>query len=422
MKTQRYARSAALRRRATTLIPGGFHLSGRPLLGADDAPLYFERGSGGRIRDVDGHEYVDFIMAYGPYLLGYAHPEVDAAVAAQAGRGGLLSLNHPMHLDFMEALLKRFPQSRMGAFFRTGSEATTAALRIARRVTGRRLVARCGYHGWHDWCLPDADFVPDGLGSQVHGFDARDPGSLRTLLESRPGAFAAVILASEMIHPPDRAAIVALMQAARAHGALFVMDEVKTGIRAPNWSMQAWYGVEADITTLSKALGNGWPIAATIGRREIMEQAAGMHLSATYHGDTTAMAAAMATMDIIERDRVQERVRVLGERLIAGLNAAAMRHGVPAEAYGEPMAAMPFLRFVDPDPAVNAALSRFVYASAMREGILLHPRHLWFVCAAHTEDDIDRSVDVVDRAMGAARDAVARDCGAEAPAVQLVTK
>jgi glutamate-1-semialdehyde 2,1-aminomutase len=179
------------------------------------------------------------------------------------------------------------------------------------------------------------------------------------------------------------------------------MDEVKTGFRAPGGSMQVSYGVAPDMTTLSKALGNGWPIGAVIGPRAVLAHAAGMHLSATYHGDTAAMAAALATLEIIERDGVQETVWALGQRLIEGLNGAARRHRFPAEAYGEPIPPMPFLRFTHPDPARNEQLKELVYARVMAEGVLLHPRHMWFVSTAHRAADIDRAVETVDAAMHA---------------------
>jgi glutamate-1-semialdehyde 2,1-aminomutase len=394
-----YAASQALFRRAKALIPGGIHLSGRPLIDPERSPLYFERGEGARIWDADGNEYIDFVMAYGPFLLGYAHPEVDRAAIAQLSRGNLLSLNHSLHLTFMEALLERFSGMEMGVFLKTGSEATTAAVRIARRATGRKKIARCGYHGWHDWCLPEADFVPDGLCDQVFVYEAARPASLTALLEAHPDEFAAVILAPEMIHPPDRAKIVSLMEASRRHGAIFIMDEIKTGFSARGGSMQAYYGVNADMITLSKALGNGWPIAAVLGSRAVMDHAAGMHISATYHGDTAPMAAALATLAVIDREEVEETVWTLGQRLIDGLGEAARRNGIPARAYGEPIPPMPFLQFTHPDPRKTEELKAQVYAEAMRKGILLHPRHLWFTSSAHTAADIDRTVEIMDGAM-----------------------
>lgn len=401
----RYGRSRALFERAKALIPGGHHLSGRPLLDPALAPLYMARGRGARVWDADGHEYVDFFMAFGPFLLGYAHPEVDRAALEQLARGGLLSMNHPLHLDFIERLVARFPGAEMGLFFKTGSEATTAALRVARRATGRRRVVRCGYHGWHDWCLPLEDFVPSGLGEQVLELRPVEPAGLQALFEAAPGEIAAVILAPEMVLPPERETFRRLMEITRRGGAVFVMDEVKTAFRIAPGSVQERLGLVPDLTTVSKALGNGWPIAAVVGGRAVMEAGAGMHCSATFHGDTASMAAALAVLDILDRRDpfdVQRHVWRLGERLIEGLREIADRRGVPAEAYGEPYPPMPFLRFTHPDPGVNDAVRTAFYAAVYERGVLFHPRHLWFVSAAHTDADIDRALDASDQAMAEA--------------------
>lgn len=399
----RYARSQDLYRRAQEIIPGGIHLSGRCLLDPSNSPLYMQSGRGCRVRDVDGHEYIDLFMAFGPFLLGYAHEEVDAAAIARLAQGPLLSMNHPFHLTFIEALLARFPGAEMGAFFRTGSEATTAALRIARRATGRRVVARCGYHGWHDWCLPLETWVPEGIDRQVLEFRAQDPSTLQALFDAHPGAIAAVIVAPEMVIPTDAEVFRRLADVTRAGGAVFIMDEVKTAFRTPPGSIQQRVGVVPDVTAVSKALGNGWPVAAVVGSRAVMEHGAGMHYSATYHGDTAAMAAALTTLAVIDRERVAEHVWRLGERLIDGLNAIARAHDVPALAYGEPLPPMPFLRFTHPDAAAREATSAAFYAAAYARGVLLHPRHMWFVSLAHTDQDIARVLDVCDDAMAAAR-------------------
>jgi glutamate-1-semialdehyde 2,1-aminomutase len=400
LNPDRYRASQALLQRARTVIPGGIQLNGgKPLIDAARSPLYFERSRGSRIWDADGNEYVDFIMAYGPFVLGYGHPEVEAAATRQLARGSLMSMNQPLHVRFVESLLERFANAEMGAFFKTGSEATTAAVRVARRATGRRKIARCGYHGWHDWCVPDADFVPAELEGQVLSYDAMRPSTLTAIFDEYPKQVAAVILAPEMIHPPCRETVVALMAAARRDGALFIMDEVKTGVRAPGGSMQAYYGVKPDLTTLSKALGNGWPVAAVIGTRAAMSHGADVLLSATYHGESASMAAAIATLDIVEREGARETIDALGRRLIDGLNEAARRNDIPAVAYGEPIPAMPFLRFTDADPAENARLLTAVYERVLADGILLHPRHLWYISTAHTEAEIDRAVETVDRAM-----------------------
>lgn len=395
----RYRRSTELYQRACSVIPGGIHLSGRPLVDPDTTPMYFERGQGCRLWDADGNEYLDYLMAFGTQILGYAHPAVDGAVAEQSKRGQLLSMNHRVHVEFIEALLPLFPGAEMGVFFRTGSEATSAAVRIARRCTGRKRIARCGYHGWHDWCLPREDFVPSGLDAQVPEFSAREPATLRAIFQAFPGEIAAVILAPEMVTPFDASLFHELMRITHLNGALFIMDEVKTGIRiAPN-SVAERVGIVPDMITVSKALGNGWPIAATLGRREVMQAGAGLHFSATYHGDTTAMAAAHATLAVVRSEGVQSRLEQLGKMLIFGLNSQAREFGIPAEAYGEPLPAMPFFRFTHPDPSLNTLLTRLFFRQVLAHGIFLHPRHMWFLSHAHREQDLERTLEVTRRVL-----------------------
>jgi glutamate-1-semialdehyde 2,1-aminomutase len=402
MQSLSFDRSRALFERAGRIIPGSVHVGGAPLFPPGQAPIYFERGEGCRIWDVDGNEYTDYIMAYGAILLGYANREVDAAAFEQVRRGKLLSLNHPLHLQFMEAVLARFPAAEMGFFMKTGSEATTAAVRMARRFTGRRKVVRCGFHGWHDWCFPDDGSGPAGLAEQVLRLTDIGAEGLERILSANREQVAAVIVAPEMVLPLARKPLQEMIDVAHRHGALFILDEVKTACRAPGGSVQCHLDIAPDITTLSKGLANGWPMSAVIGRAEVMRAGQGIHLSATYHGDSAAVAAALACLGIIDREDVPAYVERLGQRLIDGLNAVVARHGAPARAYPEPIAAMPFLAFTHPDQAANEALRSAFYGAMFEQGILLHPRHLWYTTLAHTGDDIDRTVAAADQAMAQA--------------------
>jgi len=402
----RYATSRDLHARAGRIIPGAGHLSGKPLVDPETTPLYFERARGCRIWDVDGHEYIDYLMAFGAYLIGYAHAEIDAAAERQGRQGRLLSLNHPLHVAFIEGLLPLFPGAEMGMFFKTGSEATTAALRIARRMTGRRRVVRCGYHGWHDWCLPTEDFVPAGLDEQVLELRPVEAQALAPLFDAFPGEIAAVIIAPEMVLPHDPAVFHALLATTHAHGALLIMDEVKTGMRIAPGSISERVGLVPDMLTVSKAIGNGWPVAALLGRREVMQAGAGMHLSATFHGDVAAMAAAQATVAWTKAHDVQGHVDRMGKLLIDGLNAMTEELGLPAEAYGEPLPAMPFFRFVHPQREKNAALTRVFFQQVLAGGVLLHPRHMWFVSHSHTSVDVEQTLAVARAALRHAAAAV----------------
>ena len=401
-----FARSHAIFRAAHDVLPGGVPAGGTPLLSNGKAPLYFERGSGCHIWDVDGNEYVDYILAYGAVLLGYANPEVDAAASREVANGMLLSMNHPLHGRFLEAVLRRFPAADMGYFMKTGSEATTAAVRLARRYTGRRKIVRCGFHGWHDWCFPDDGSTPAGIAEQVLPLHDITAHGLERLLSQNIDQIAAVIVAPEMVMPLDREAINSLIETAHAHGALFILDEIKTGFRTLSGSVQTYLNVHPDITTLSKALGNGWPVSTVIGRKEIMQAGQGIHLSATYHGDTTGMAAALANLAVLDRENVASHVWQLGTRLIDGLNVIAKRHRVPARAYGEPVPSMPFMAFIHADQDINNKLIDAFYTRMFQLGVLLHPRHLWYISFAHTEGDIDTTLACADRAMSETRAAV----------------
>ena len=404
MTEERYTASREWLARAARVIPGAHHLSGRVLTTPERSPMYLERGRGCRVTDVDGHEYIDFVMAFGAFLLGYADPEVDAAARAELEHGSLLSMNRPQHVLFAEALVERFAGADMAVLLKTGSEATTAALRIARRATGRRRVARAGYHGWHDWCLPLDPSVPAGLDAQVLEFDSNAPQSLEALFDAHPGEIAAVILAPEMVLPPTREVFQAIQDITHRHGAVFILDEVKTAFRTAPGSVQARLGLTPDLTTVSKGLSNGWPVAAVVGRRDVMRSAAGMHLSATYHGDTAAMAAALATLRIVEERGVADHVWALGQQLIHGLNAIACDLELPAMSYGEPFPPMPFLRFEHPDAETNDALRTAFYEAMLERGVLLHPRHMWFISFAHRRSDIDTTLDHARSAMKVARE------------------
>ncbi len=403
MTEERYTSSRNWLARAERVIPGAHHLSGRTLTSPERSPMYFVRGRGCRITDADGNEYIDYLMAYGAFLLGYADPDVDAAAAAELAQGSLLSMNRPQHVQFAEALVERFAGADMAVLLKTGSEATTAALRIARRASGRRRIVRAGYHGWHDWCLPLDASVPAGLDAQVLEFDANAPHSLEAVFAAHPGEIAAVILAPEMVSPATREAFQAIQDITHRHGAIFVLDEVKTAFRTAPGSVQARFGLRPDLTTVSKGLSNGWPVAAVVGRRDVMRAAAGMHLSATYHGDTAAMAAARATLRIVEERGVAEHVWRLGQRLIDGLNAIARELDVPAASYGEPFPPMPFLKFAHPHPGTNDALRTAFFEAILARGVLLHPRHMWFISHAHQPADIDTTLEHAHVAMKVAR-------------------
>nr|WP_316204416.1 aminotransferase class III-fold pyridoxal phosphate-dependent enzyme [Bradyrhizobium sp. SZCCHNS3051] len=404
-----YPASEAAYDKASRVIPGGHHLAGRPWLTGGRAPLFFARGKGCVITDVDGRTYRDFGMALGPAILGYADDSVDAAVAACLADANVLTLNTPLPTRFAEAVLAWLPAAEMALPFKSGSDATTAALRIARRYTGRRKVAVAGYVGWHDWCLAGADYVPVLEDGQVLRFDANAPDTLECALRYGGNDVAAVILAAEEVRGASRQTFVELMELAHRWGAVFILDEIKTGIRTVPGTLQQRLGLAPDLTTLSKALGNGYSVAAVAGRREVMSAADGLHLSGTFHCEAVGLTAALATLQRLSDRAILHQIWKLGERMIDGLNVICQARGVPAFAAAEPLPPMPMLRFAGwPEHRLAPLRERF-FEELYRHGVLCNPRHVWFISAAHTAADINAALDAAEQSMNAAmRETVSR--------------
>ena len=330
--------------------------------------MYFARGRGCRITDVDGHEYIDFLMAFGAFLLGYADPEVDAAARQELEQGSLLSMNRPQHVLFAEALVERFAGADMAVLLKTGSEATTAALRIARRATGRSLVARAGYHGWHDWCLPLDPSVPAGLDAQVSRVrPATIPGRSSSAFDVHPGEIAAVILAPEMVLPPRQEIFQAIQDVTHRRGALFVLDEVKTAFRQRRGPSRPGSGSRP---THHREQGADQRLADSpvVGRRRRHARAAGS-ISRDVPRRHRREAAALTTLRLVEERPRRDHVWALGQRLIDGLNAIARDLDVPAWTTASPSTTDAVLRFEHPHTETNDALRTAFYEAILERGV-----------------------------------------------------
>ena len=364
-------------------------------------PQYFERASGPWVWDVDENRYLDFVLGYGPVILGHAHPEVQEAVASQLALGTCASpLWHPRQVELTALLTEIIPSAEMAYLMRTGSDATTAAVRLARIFTGRPKVVRWGYNGWHDWCAPRLEGVPASTQSETLTFRYNDLDSLRAVLQANPGQVAAVIMMSYEYDAPADGFLNGVKALAHEHGALFVLDEMRSGFRIALGGAQAVYGVEPDLSTFSKAMSNGYPISAVTGRADVLMCLGETHMSSTYYGNPAEMAAAIATIGILRDTDALDRVGRLSARFTEGLRRVVAGTGLPADVIGLPIS--PFLAFRQ--DAADARV-RF-YAEVIRGGILLHPNHQWFLSAAHTDDQVDEALEVCE---AAARRAVAAE-------------
>ena len=311
--------SAALLERARKVIPGAI-----PGIRSPDNfvpgsyPTLLAGGKAGRITDVDGNEYVDLLLGYGPIILGHAEPAVDEAAFECARRGFCLNLPQPLMIELAERLAELVPCAEQALFFKTGSDATTAAVRIARAHTGRQLILRCGYHGWHDWCLEEDPGVPLGAEPTVLSFTYNAADELAEQMRVNSGRVAGIVMTpighdfDAQIEPPEPGFLEEVRRLADEHGAVLIFDEVRTGFRVAPGGAQELYGVTPDLTALGKALANGYPITSLVGKRAIMESAEETFISSTYFPNGMEMAAALQTLSMLIAEQALAQVREHG--------------------------------------------------------------------------------------------------------------
>jgi len=315
------ARSRSLWARARQLIPGGTQTlakgPGQHVEGV--APMYLARGRGARVWDVDGNEYLDMTMAVGPLSLGYADPVVDEAIRAQLADGITFSLMHPLEVEVAELIRDAVPGAERVRFSKTGADATSAAIRVARAFTDRERVACCGYHGWHDWYIATTDRgagIPATTRELVSTFDYNDLDSVRAAVDVDT---ACVILEPTVVQPPDPGFLDGVRRICDEHGALLVFDEMWTGFRLALGGAQQAFGVRADLACYSKAIANGMPLSVLAGRADVMQKLErDVFFYTTFGGEALSLAAAAATIPELRRREVPQTLAARGRTLRDG--------------------------------------------------------------------------------------------------------
>ena len=288
------------------------------------SPLFIQRGIGSRVWDVDGNEYVDFINSLAAVTLGYRDPDVDSAVAAQLKEGVIFSLPHPIETQVAEKIVELVPCAEMVRFGKNGSDATAGAVRLARAFTGRDHVAVCGYHGWQDWYIgstPRNRGVPAATRALTHTWSYNDLGSLEKVFQAFPQDIAAVMLEPMNLVEPKPGFLQAVKDLAHKYGALLIFDETITGFRYAIGGAQEVFGVTPDLATFGKGLANGYPVAAIAGRADVMRLMEEIFFSFTFGGEALSLAAALATMQKLEREPVIQTICSQGEVIIEQLQS-----------------------------------------------------------------------------------------------------
>lgn len=381
----RYRESARLLEHALGLIPTGtqtFSKSGL-MFPRGHAPAFLREGHGGRVTDVDGNEYVDLMAALLAVMLGYRDPDVDAAIRAQLERGISFSLATELEPALAERLVERIPCAEMARFAKNGTDATSAAIRVARAATGRDRVVSVGYHGWQDWYVATTTRdkgVPAAVSALTHAVAFNDVTALERVLDEYTGEVAAVIL--EPVTPaaePEPGYLERVRGLADAYGAVLVFDEIISGCRLHRGGAQAYYGVTPDLACLGKALGNGMPLSALVGRRELMGEFEHVFLSGTFGGEALSLAAAIAVLDKIDREPVIETLWQTGRTLRTGMRERIAAHALDEVTDIRGPAPFQSLHFADHPHAQRAAIHTLFAVTMLEQGVLtvgsINPMH-----------------------------------------------
>jgi glutamate-1-semialdehyde aminotransferase len=400
-------RSEALYRRALELIPGCTQtLAKGPAQHVNGvAPKYLERGKGSHVWDVDGNEYLDFSMAIGPLSLGYCHPAVDEAIKEQLGRGITFSLMHRLEVEVAELVSKMVPCAEMVRFSKTGCDVTSAAVRLARALTGRSRVLCCGYHGWHDWYISVTDRsrgVPREVAELTSTFEYNDLGSVEAAFDDD---VACVILEPVTFQEPRDGFLEGLKALCRDRGALLVFDEMWTGFRLDLGGAQAHYGVVPDLACFSKAVANGMPLSILTGRRDVMQLCdRDIFFYTTFGGEALSLAAARATMLELVRTNGPAELARQGKKLREGYNEIASR------------LAMDFTKCVGLDcrsmVTFDAKAADPLHQKSLVQQELIKRRILWGgfhnMSLSHTDEDVDYTLRAYREVLPILKDAVHR--------------
>lgn len=432
----RTTRTRELFERASRTIPGGAGSTARlPRNGWNPYPLFMAEGTGSRITDVDGNEYIDYLLGLGPMILGHRHPVVTKAVAdAISNYGTCFGLPYELEIDAAEKVVAAVPSIEQVRFTNSGSEAVGTAVRLARATTGRRLIVRFEghYHGWQDTVYWSNHVDPTLAGPADHprpvamgpGVPAEledtllvltwnDAENFSRLMAERGDEVAAVLTEPAVFNTgcilPEPGYLELLRSETRKYGAMLIFDEVITGFRFSRGGAQEYFGVMPDLTTLAKGLGGGFPVAAVGGTVEAMHMIAdGTYShSGTYNANVVQCAAVSATMDVLSEPGLFGRQRALGDRLAVGLKAIADKSGV--EAYVEGIgtvfqlwfAKQPITNWRDAVKYANEpAFTRWFQEMVIR-GVLFHPLQFenLFVSLVHSDEDIDLTLEAAEDAM-----------------------
>jgi glutamate-1-semialdehyde aminotransferase len=338
-------------------------------------PVAAVRGRGPYIWDVEGDRYLDVVLALGPMVLGYGNKAVDAAVIAQIKKGPVFSIPADRELELAKLLREVVPCAEMSRFYLNGNDATSGAIRLARHITKRAHIAKCGYHGWQDWSIGTKEGrnagVPDLVKMMTHDFVYNNIDSLEKIFVEFPDQIAAVIMEPTSSEKPRPGFLKAVKALAHKHGAILIFDEMVTGFRWSLGGAQEYFGVTPDLAAFGKAISNGYPVSVICGKAKYMKHMDEVFVSMTFAGYALGLAAAVATIkEMKQLGDVQKHLHTVGDYFIKEANKIAEHHGTPINFVG--YGPHPVMQVLIKDDLTSRILKSYIYQEFNKMGILFN--------------------------------------------------
>ncbi len=400
--TARYRNSNYYLEKALALIPTGSQTfsKSRYALPEKVSPLFLDQGKGSRVKDIDGNEYLDFISGLLAISLGYQDAEVDEAVKEQLSKGVSFSLSTLLEQELAELMVGLIPCAEQVRFAKNGTDATSAAIRLARAYTGKEHVATCGYHGWQDWYIGTTSRdlgVPQAIKELTHTFTYNDLASLEMVFENHPNKLAAVILEPMTFTLPKTGFLQGVKDLCKKYGAVLIFDEMITGFRFDIGGAQRLFGVTPDLATFGKGMANGFPLSAIVGCEEIMSKMDDIFFSGTFGGEALSLSAAKACINKIVKENVCDKNRLKGLQLKDDVNSLILQLGVSDlfDIQGDP--AWTLLNVKAHKQYSSLELKSLFLQECYRHGILITGTHN--LNYAHTLADVETLLNVYKPAM-----------------------
>ena len=413
MVDNRFKKSRRMLKRALNVTPVGsqtYSKSYRYLSGAS-TPYFIGHGRGSHVWDIDNNEFIDFILGLGSVTVGYNNPEINEAVRKQLEKGVIFSQANVLEVQVAEKLIEVIPCAEMVRFVKNGSDATTAAIRLSRAVTARDVIAVCGYHGMDDWYIGSTVLkrgIPKAVHELTESFEYNNISSLEKVFAKHAYKIAAVILEPIQANGPEDGFLEKVKLLCEKNGTVLIFDEIVSGFRVALGGAQQYYGVIPDLAAVGKGLANGLPLAAIVGKKEILKLVEdGVFISTTFGGETLSLAGALKTIEILERPHSFKHIWDLSTKLMK--ESESLMSGKKLDSVAKMWGLAPHSGFVfkSTDNLSEIDMLSVYQQRLLMEGILSVGINNF--CLSHTHDDINRYLSAVDHGLDDLKKAVESD-------------